>query len=579
MLRLIRLYSIPEVFTPIRFNKGVNIILGERVGRETIEKRKTIGVGKSMCIEFINFCLLKKTNSSRVMKIPDKDFPRQVEIKLDLEINGTPLTISRAKGTPETPTVLKGEETIHFSSLDDATNYLTGLLYAPKPGKSKPSFRDIFGPLIRDERSEFKDIINCYDTRLRIPPNYTPYLYLLGIDIDVYKSAKEKLKEVSRVKDFITELKKKITDDKTKKMSDARAELNALDDEVARMSKTIENLKTNEAFDSIQKDLVSIENRLEKARIKQKAIRYELKRIEFLPKPEAISEGDIEIVYNQFKQGLGDMVGRSLNQVKEFKAKIEDFQQTLINERKQILTSQLNTVTEEINSLDDRYSEKVKVIDQKGVMKDLKAGLRIYDKKNEELSEIRSLFKQYDTEDKKVKRLKLEKEQLIFKLGELIEETETIKMSFDRTISDIHELIMGNRECSFNFETVNTGQSQEVVRFDMRTYDDGSHSVERSKVFIFDMALMFNEYTRERHPKLLIHDNIFDVDQDTLVQSLNFLEKQEERYDDFQYILTLNRDKIENEERQKMIRLDIPTHKIASFTKQDKFLKKDYKEI
>ena len=115
--------------------------------------------------------------------------------------------------------------------------------------------------------------------------------------------------------------------------------------------------------------------------------------------------------------------------------------------------------------------------------------------------------------------------------------------------------------------------------FDMRTYDDGSHSVERTKVFIYDMALLFNEHTRVRHPKLLIHDNIFDVDQDTLVQSLNFLKIQEEKFDDFQYILTLNRDKIENEERRKLIQLDIPGHKIASFTKQNKFLKKDYKEI
>ena len=44
-------------------------------------------------------------------------------------------------------------------------------------------------------------------------------------------------------------------------------------------------------------------------------------------------------------------------------------------------------------------------------------------------------------------------------------------------------------------------------------------------------------------------------------------------------ILTLNRDKIENEERRKLIQLDIPDHKIASFTKQNKFLKKDYKEL
>jgi uncharacterized protein YydD (DUF2326 family) len=579
MIRLIRLYSEPEVFTPISFNKGVNIILGEKVGEETIGERKTIGVGKSICIEFINFCLLKKTKDSRVMKIPDKELPVQIEIKLDLEINTMHLTISRSKKNPETPTILKGDDTIHFSSLEDATNYLTDLFYGTERGKSLPGFREIFGPFIRDERSEFKDIINCYDTNLRIPPIYIPHLYLLGIDLAVYRNAKEKLKELYRAKGSVKELRKKITDDNTRKISDTRAELNALEDEVVNMGKAIESLKTNEAFEAIQKDIVSIEDKLEKLRLKQKAIRYELKRIESLPKPEIISEEDIEIVYNQFRQGLGNMISRSLKKVKEFKAKIENFQQTLINERMEALKSKLSEITAAINSLDDQYSEKVKIIDRKGVMKDLKASFRIYDKKSEDLSEIRSLFKQYDTEEKKVKKLKLEKEQLIYDLGEIIEKNAVVKSSFNATISDIHERIMGNRQCAFNFDTVDNRKSKEVVLFDMRIYDDGSHSVERTKVFIYDMALLFNEHTRKRHPKLLIHDNIFDVDQDTLVQSLNFLEIQEEKFDDFQYILTLNRDKIENEERRKLIQLDIPTHKIASFTKQNKFLKKDYKEL
>lgn len=378
MIRLIRLYSEPETFTPISFSKGVNIILGEKVGDKTIRERKTIGVGKSICIEFINFCLLKKTKDSRVMKIPDKVFPAQIEIKLDMEINSIHLTISRTKENPEAPTILKGDETIHFSSLEDATNYLTGLFYGPERGKSLPGFREIFGPLIRDERSEFKDIINCYDTWLRIPPNYTPHLYLLGIDLAVYRNAKEKLKELHRAKGLVTELRKRITDDNTKKISDTRAELNALEDEVVNMGKAIESLKTNEAFEAIQKDLVDIEDKLEKLRLKQKAIRYELKRIESLPRPEIISEEDIGIVYNQFKQGLGNMIARSLKQVKEFKAKIENFQQTLINERMEALDSKLSEITGTIKSLDDQYSEKVKIIDRKGVMKDLKASFRIY---------------------------------------------------------------------------------------------------------------------------------------------------------------------------------------------------------
>ena len=92
------------------------------------------------------------------------------------------------------------------------------------------------------------------------------------------------------------------------------------------------------------------------------------------------------------------------------------------------------------------------------------------------------------------------------------------------------------------------------------------------------MALLFNKHTRQRHPLFLVHDNIFDVDQDTLVRCLNYVYKEEEQYQDFQYILTLNRDKIENEERIKDIDMDIEAHKVATFTKKKKFFKRDYQE-
>jgi uncharacterized protein YydD (DUF2326 family) len=138
---------------------------------------------------------------------------------------------------------------------------------------------------------------------------------------------------------------------------------------------------------------------------------------------------------------------------------------------------------------------------------------------------------------------------------------------------------MGNKECSFLIQTIDKDQSKTPIEIHMRIYDDGSRSVNRTKVFIYDMALMFNIYTNLRHPLFLIHDNIFDVDQDTLVQCLNYLGKQEEKGLEFQYILTLNRDKIEGEERKRLINIDIDSHKVASFTKKNKFLKKDYQEV
>ncbi len=143
----------------------------------------------------------------------------------------------------------------------------------------------------------------------------------------------------------------------------------------------------------------------------------------------------------------------------------------------------------------------------------------------------------------------------------------------------MHEFIMGNAEASFDIETVNKANSKSIIDINLRIEDDGSHSVNRTKVFMYDIALMLDSFTRERHPTFLVHDNIFDVDQDTLVQCLNYLDKAEKDGNEFQYILTLNRDKIESEERRNEIKLDIDKHRVARFDRENTFLKFKYKEV
>lgn len=188
------------------------------------------------------------------------------------------------------------------------------------------------------------------------------------------------------------------------------------------------------------------------------------------------------------------------------------------------------------------------------------------------------MFDEYEKNAKKKKVLELQRNQENLKIDEQIDKNKDNINSFIDTILEIHESIMGNKECSFEITTTDNGKVKTPIKLELRIYDDGSHSVDRTKVFIYDMALLFNQYTRLRHPLFLVHDNIFDVDQDTLVQCLNYVYKQEEQFQDFQYILTLNRDKIEDEERRNSICMDIDEHQVAIFTKERKFLRKDYQE-
>ena len=577
-IRLNRLYSESNIFEEISFHDGVNIILGEKYDDSSVKGRKTNGVGKSMSIEFLDFGFLNDYEKSRIAKIPKEVFPLEENVILDLDIGDEAITIKRNRKQADQPVIIREGSTLSFDKLQDAREYLTGLIFPKLNGKKVPSFRNLFSILMRDERSEFTDIIKCHDLTKKIPDDLSAHLFLLGFSLEAYKNTLETIKEIEAVNTVIAKDKKELTQEGKKKISDVKAELNALEDELQKLEDAIESFKTNETFDSMEADLIELEDLLDQLRKRQKALRYDYEKIRKMPKPEQIDDREIELVYNQFKSELGNAVVKSLNEVVGFKNKIEEFQRTLVNQKAKELESQLKSIAEQIRVLDDEYSEKLKVIDKKGVLKNLKVSLKIYEAKKDSISHTKFLFDQYEKNEKKKRMLNLQKTQQLMEIDSEIEQNKEIMDDFIDTILEIHESIMGNKECSFSLQTVDKARKKTPVELTLRIYDDGSHSVDRTKVFIYDMALLFNQYTRDRHPLFLVHDNIFDVDQDTLVQCLNYIYKQEEQYQDFQYILTLNRDKIENEEQRKLIQMDIDEHQVAVFTKEKKFLGRNYQE-
>ena len=577
-IRLNRLYSESNIFEEISFHDGVNIILGEKYDDSSVKGRKTNGVGKSMSIEFLDFGFLNDYEKSRIAKIPKEVFPLEENVILDLDIGDEAITIKRNRKQADQPVIIREGRTVSFDKLQDAREYLTGLIFLKLNGKKVPSFRNLFSILMRDERSEFTDIIKCHDLTKKIPDDLSAHLFLLGFSLEAYKNTLETIKEIEAVNTVIAKDKKELTQEGKKKISDVKAELNALEDELQKLEDAIESFKTNETFDSMEADLIELEDLLDQLRKRQKALRYDYEKIRKMPKPEQIDDREIELVYNQFKSELGNAVVKSLNEVVGFKNKIEEFQRTLVNQKAKELESQLKSIAEQIRVLDDEYSEKLKVIDKKGVLKNLKVSLKIYEAKKDSISHTKFLFDQYEKNEKKKRMLNLQKTQQLMEIDSEIEQNKEIMDDFIDTILEIHESIMGNKECSFSLQTVDKARKKTPVELTLRIYDDGSHSVDRTKVFIYDMALLFNQYTRDRHPLFLVHDNIFDVDQDTLVQCLNYIYKQEEQYQDFQYILTLNRDKIENEEQRKLIQMDIDEHQVAVFTKEKKFLGRNYQE-
>ena len=222
MLRVRKLYSEPETFDAINFVDGINLVFGET----TQGNDKTNGVEKSLSIEFLNYGLLKQHKNSRISRIPSTSFPTDVLICLDFEINSHFITTKRSVKNNSSPELVIDGVSTKFNSLKDASKRLENLLFENDKGIKPPSFRSMLGPLIRDERSEFKSIIKCFDTDKRIPSDYTPHLYLLNVDPFPYQEALRLNKELKKIKAASKKIKEDVFAITGKDLLDAKAELN-----------------------------------------------------------------------------------------------------------------------------------------------------------------------------------------------------------------------------------------------------------------------------------------------------------------------------------------------------------------
>ena len=577
-LRIQRLSCEPPVFDPIEFTDGVNLILGERV-EDQEQGRKTNGVGKSLCIEFLHFALLRDYERTRVSRIPEAILPKDFRVVLDLSVNNHEVTIIRSLAAHRRPTMIVDGIRTEFDRLEDAVIYLETLLFEGHPLAGTTTLRQLIALLMRQEESGFQDILQPFPAKKNIPPELRPHFFLMGIDAAALEELEKVIAELDRQKRLLADIRKQLLDGGANKIEDIPMLLNAEGEASRRIEKALKVLQADPAFEAVEKDLVEIERELKAVRANRKELSYRINQIEAIPLPEQISHDDLRLVYERIREGLGDLVQKSFDQAKDFQQTIEGFQRRLQREEMNRLIAERSRLQITIDSLSRRHGELTSQVDRDGALKELEVGLEVASKRAENYYQRHERYEAYVRTDSAVTNLQGQRASALSNLQSEIQSAEEMKRSLDRTIVGLHQKIMLNSQAALQFTYAKSNTALRPVSIELRTQDDGSKSVNMSKVFIYDFALLLDPVTSFNHPGFLVHDNILEVDQDTTERCLNFLaEIQQDRATEFQYILTLNRDKISSEETRKNLELDIDEAKRASFTKQEQFLKRRYQE-
>lgn len=581
-LRLKKLSSTPEAFDPIVFTEGVNLVLGERVERGSgPQKNKVNGVGKSVFVDFLHFALCRGYQDTRVSRIPPGTLPPDLVVVLDLEIHGSPYQIRRAIANPGQVTVIDEKEASSrtFPNIDEANHFLGDLLFIGQPLAGQTSFRQLLSLMMRDEASGFRDYLNPMSPDKRAVPPLEPHLYLLGIDHHVIQRYTMLKKEWKAITLSISQLEKILTENKRVKMADLPAKLNEERERVTAIEEALAHLKTDPAFKAVEGRLLEIEAELLKLRAERKQLAWQIEQIRIVPHGERVDTTDIKIVYDRIQTGLGELVKKSLEQAMAFKMEIERFQQSLVREELEHLEARHREVQKRIGELAESHRQLTQSLDNREVLSELRNGLTAASERSESYRMLASQFQMYERQKSEKADLKLQLETQLAEVRSLMEAHQTIGKAMEARIIELHKRIMSSSQASFQFTTTDNTRGDRPFGIDVRIKADRSKSVDEAKVFIYDFALLSSFETRERHPGFLLHDNILEVDNDTLIQSLNFLGELEKSGVNFQYILTLNRDKIEPSEIANQITLDIPNHTVARFSKETPFLRTNYQEL
>lgn len=567
MITLKRFYLDPselsdgKPFEEVVFRKGINLIIGDKSDESFDENQQSMmnSVGKSLFIEFINFCLLKEHGRSRVSRVPQDVLESNVfaclEIEYENETTVNNILIRRNVASIDPIEFIVDGQLVQFEEsergLDQAREYLSHFFFVQNIEK-KPSLRQLISILIRNEKSGFDDILlpDAKSGAIAKEKTIAPHAYLFGFDLEQIKLLAKLKEEIDDAQKRVKSAKKSISDAGFD-VKDVRSYIHQLEDEVKKLDYSVDQLKPAEGATQLLNEIGEMNKELDSL-VSEKSSREILARkIKGLSQAsEPVDSKELKKVYEKYKQGLGDMVSRTLDETISFRKQIDEFQNELMTTKLNALNAEIEDLTFEIERVDTKISESYEKIGYAKTVSDFRVTLVQQQESHRKLEGLRDAYEIIEANENEKRGLKTRSRLTIDSIETMLTELKKQVSSFEEDLMELHKYVYSNAATHFKIE-VNDKAKRQALVFDMRTDGDGGASADRMKTWMYDVLLMLNKFTAKRHPKFLIHDNIFAaVGRHDMVRSLNYLFEEEQKGTPFQYLVAINRDEFEAQEKE-----------------------------
>ena len=537
-MRLISISANQDSFKKINFHSsGASFIIAEQKDPTQSDKKKTYnGVGKSLLVALIDFCLGAGASSGITKTLSSCDDLKDWKFTLKLSIKGKSYIITRSVDNHKS--IELNDETLKLTEFHQR---MQELCFDIEEGFKFLSFRSLLPFFLRPSKTSYTN----YDEPQKFKQSYQKLLYnafLLGLDV------------------FLADKKKVLKDDLTIRRNSLRNTekdpimrgffghnqnvsndylllLTDIEERIKKLEKDLKNYRVAKDYYQRQEEADQLKKLIDE---KQKQIylhKSTIKRIDQSLRFEVdIDQKDIKKIYEESKKVFLVKVEKRLSDLEKFYTDLKTNRTKRLAEQKRSIMSELEKLEAEAAKSQTQFDETLAFLGAHGA-------LDVFVEKNKQLSELKQKreklvsYEKFQKECKKeIKKLEQSLVDENGKTAEYLEINESFLESINNDFRTLAKKFYPDELAGITIVN-NEGENQIRYNIEAKIESDSSDGINSVKLFCYDLCVLFG--ANNHHIDFIFHDSrlFSDIDEPHCGVLFDIVR---DKFKDKQYIASIN---------------------------------------
>lgn len=545
-MKINRVYANQQTFRKVIFDDDFNGVVAEK-SSESTDKDSRNGLGKTLLIKIINFCL-----GSGVPDDLKSEMMKDWSFSIDLEVKQTVFEITRHVDEPNNIYIAGPVEELALIPNVDGTNEYSLESYKSALGKSifgldakslkgkknAPSFRSLMSYFIRSDSTAFNDPF-AYFARQKTWSRQVHNAYLLGLDWELASKMNAMKTKLDALSDANKAIEEGALNDFGGSLGELETEKITLQSKLDEMQAKLTTFRVHEQYYDIQKEAdnatKSIHSLLNTVNLNEKVIEKYTKDLTI----EDSTDLDVEKLYKEVDVHFPAELLRRIQDVKEFHIKATKNRKEYLKTEADRLKREVEETREQISLLTTQKSEHMQVLSSYGALEEFSLLQNEVNLQKAKVKDVESKITRLTEVADTISRLNVELEDM----------SRSLRRDYSERLPSLSLAIkLFNENSQYLYEqpgklSIDTSKSGYKFKVDIKRAN--SDGVGNMKTFCYDLMNAEVWATVKNRPLPLIHDSkIFDgVDERQVAKALELAYKKSQEFG-FQYIFTINSDKI-----------------------------------